>query len=183
VRKSTVILLVLMLAGFGGMLLAAQGVLQPMAKDAELARELTALLGSRGDIAEGTHVRAVRAAGGERRLAKEGTGLLVDLSPSRAVMETRRALEASALRIAREALMRHAAQNLKWVEVVFFVEGREDGERLRTLVAVGPGGALLGPQPALPERYPPPSAVPSAPAPSEPAPAAPAVPVVPAVPR
>jgi hypothetical protein len=159
-RRSTVIVMIILVVGFGGLLLAAQGMLKPLAKDAELAKELTSMLQGRGDLAEGTRVRAVRVAGGEKRLAPSGTGLLLDLTPSARVREQPKGLSALATRIAREALQRHTATNLRWVEVTFFVEGTEG---VRTLVAVGPEGNLLPPAPPLPEPSRRPAPAPPAP--------------------
>jgi hypothetical protein len=154
-RKSTLLIMSIMLLAFGGMLVAANGVLGPMAKDAQVAHEVTKILEERGDLAEGAHVRAIRRPAGPKRLAKEGTGLVLQLPPSETVLHKKGELNALAMRAAREALLRHPARNLKWVEVMVLLPGeKEDAEpHLRTLVAIGPGERLLKPDPPLPEVW------------------------------
>lgn len=142
-RKPTALVLVILLAGLGMLLATAHQALGPLAQDAETAREMTALLSQRGDIVEGSKVRALRVPGSPRRLAHDGVGLLVQVDPAPAVVVRPGALGRLALRLAEDGLERYPLHLLHWVEVVFHVDGAE----VRTLVRRGPDGTLTGPDP------------------------------------
>ncbi|MHC5011655.1 MAG: hypothetical protein ACYTG6_12035 [Planctomycetota bacterium] len=166
-RRSSILIMAIMVIGFGALLFAAQGMLRPLAKDADVAKAVTSLLEERGDLAPGSRVLATRVSASERRLAEQGVGLLLELHPSTEVLQRKEGLRSLATRAAREALLRHPAPNLKWVEVAFLVgkgTAPDGGDRLRTLVALSPEGSLLPPEPALPETLGPPPAPPAAPA-------------------
>lgn len=152
-RRSTVITLAIMLFAFGAMFAAAGSALRPLARDAEVSKTLTRYLRERGDIEKDSRVRLNRLPGSEKRLAREGLGLVVHLVPSKAVCERPGALRTLVLRVGREALSRYYGAPLRWIEVDLEVPGPEGSVReLRALMDRPEGGDLGEPKPALPAR-------------------------------
>ncbi len=130
-RKSTAIIMGILAAGFGGILVAANSALGPLARDAENARALTRLLAARGDIAPDSRVRLLRTVGAPKRLAADGAGLVVRLAPSEAVLLRPGALDHLAFRVAEEGLGRYMDGRLDWVEITFETTGTEQRVLLR----------------------------------------------------
>ena len=153
VRRSSVVILIILMVAFGGIMAAGGTALRPLAQDADASKVLTRQLLARGDIPEGTKVRLSRLPGSEKRLAPEGRGVVVQLTPSSQVLERRGGLRMLALRAATEALGRFPGQPLDWVEIDFAIL-RADGttESLRTLLDAGSGEGVGDPQPKLPAK-------------------------------
>ena len=116
-RRSSVVILSIMLVAFGGIMAAGGSALKPLAQDAGSAKVLTRHLQARGDLAEGTEGHLSRLPGTERRLASEGCGLVVQLTPSAEVTRRRGGLRILVLRAAQEGLSRFPGGGLDWVEV------------------------------------------------------------------
>ena len=167
-RRSSVVILSIMLVAFGAMFAAAGSALGPLAEDAKASKLLTRLLEARGDLVAGTRVRLSRLPGSETRLAPDGRGLVVRLNPSPQVLERRGGLRLLALRVARESLSRFSGHRVDWIEVAFEIAGPRGGtETILTLLDAGDGTLTGDPTPPLPNRYPPkpkPEAGPAAPA-------------------
>src|SRR5688572_19532232 len=85
-RKSTWIMVGIMVAALCGMLLAANAMISPLKRDAELSSLLTRYFAQRGDLRPGTKLTALRARGSEKRLAKAGSGVVVELYPADQVL-------------------------------------------------------------------------------------------------
>jgi hypothetical protein len=157
-RKSTWIMIAILFATLCAMMFAANAMISPLKKDIELSGLLTRYFTDRRDLRSGTRVIALRAKGGtEKRLAKEGSGIVVEATPADAVLAEPEGLGNLARALARKALAETTSTVTQWVEVQFRV-GPSDGASpappdaapLRTLVAVDDVGALGSPTPPLP---------------------------------
>jgi hypothetical protein len=151
VRRSSVVILSIMLVTFGAIMAAGGTALKPLAQDADASKVLTRHLVARGDIEEGTKVRLSRLPASDNRLAQEGRGLVIQLTPSAQVTGRRGALRLLVLRVATEGLGRFPGRALDWVEVGLEIR-QPDGstQPLRTLLPVRDGEGLGKPQPPLP---------------------------------
>ena len=152
-RRSSVVILSIMMVAFGTIMAAGGSALKPLARDADASRVLTRHLEARGDIVAGTKVRLSRLPVTDRRLAKEGRGLVIQLTPSTQVTGRRGGLRLLVLRAAQEGLSRFPGHNLDWVEVSLEV-GQADGrpQTLRTLLDTSSGDGVGDPRPPLPAR-------------------------------
>lgn len=155
-RKSTAMVLTIMMVAFGAMFAAAGSALKPLAADADVSKELTRFLHHRGDLATETRVRAFRLPASEERLADEGRGLVIRIVPNEAVRTRRNGLRMLAQRVAQEGLALYPNAKLSWVEVVFRLSEEAadtDEGTLRTLLPVGPEGRIGKPEPQLPMTH------------------------------
>ena len=152
-RRSSVVILSIMLIAFGAIMAAGGTALKPLAQDAEASKVLTRQLEARGDIVKGTRVRLSRLPANEHRLAEEGLGVVIQLTPSDEVKGRKGGLRLLALRAAQEAIARFPGRKLGWVEVGFEI-GQPDGttRRLRTLLDASSGEGVGDPNPKLPVR-------------------------------
>ena len=144
-RKSTVIMMAILLAAFGALLAAADATLKPLAEDAGISKELTRDLENQERIEPGTKVTVLRVGPSPRRLAEEGRGLLVQLQPRRGrTSRMKGGLSRLASVVAEQAKGAFPAATVRWIEVVF-----ELGEERRaTLLRVDEGGRLGRPFPS-----------------------------------
>lgn len=152
-RRSSVVILSIMMVAFGAIMAAGGSALKPLAQDADASKGLTRHLEARGDIEEGTKVRLSRLPATEKRLAQEGRGLVIQLIPSAQVTQRKGGLRLLVLRAAQEALSRFPGRDLDWVEVGLEIrqpDGRQ--QTLRTLLDTSSGGGVGAPQPPLPAR-------------------------------
>jgi hypothetical protein len=167
------IMMAILVVGFGSLFLAAGPMLKPLVKAANVGQDLTHLFTQRGDIAEGTRVLSGPARGGTGdRLAAEGRGMVLELTPSDAVRARPEGLRALARSAARGAFEAYEQDRLDWVELRLLV-GATREEALRTLVKPDPDGRGVGePTPPLPLTHPPRTGpdAPGAPPPGEPTP-------------
>lgn len=152
-RRSSIVILCIMMVAFGGIMAAGGSALRPLARDAEASKVLTRQFQARGDLEVGTKVRLSRLPANENRLAQEGRGVVIQLTPSAQVTGRKGGLRILTLRLAREALARFPGQPLDWVEVGLDVR-QPDGtpKRLKTLLDAGPEEGLGEPRPPLPTR-------------------------------
>ena len=150
-RRSSVVILSIMLVTFGAIMAAGGTALKPLAQDADASKVLTRQLQARGDIEDGTKVRLSRLPASAHRLAQEGRGLVIQLTPSAQVTGRRGALRLLVLRAAQEGLGRFPGQALDWVEVGLEIR-QQDGsfQPLRTLLPVRDGQGVGDPEPPLP---------------------------------
>ena len=152
-RRSSVVILSIMLVAFGSIMAVGGSALKPLAQDADASKVLTRHLQARGDIEEGTKVRLSRLPATEKRLAKEGRGLVIQLTPSVEVTQRRGGLRLLVLRAAQEGLSRFPGRGLDWIEVGLEIrqpDGRQ--QTLRTLLDASSGESVGDPQPPLPTR-------------------------------
>jgi hypothetical protein len=155
VRKSSAIMMAIVLLGIGGMLLAANTALRPLAQDAEVAQVLTRWLKSRGDLAPDSRVKARRVRASDKRLATKGKGILLELRPSADVLKREGGLRGLARTVGRAAVREMGTVRLDWIELVLRTGPGEDGASLVTLVPVEEGGEVGEPVPPLPASAPP----------------------------
>ena len=156
-RRSSVIILSIMLVAFGAMFAAAGSALRPLAQDAEASKVLTRHMLARGDVEAGTRVRLSRLPGSEKRLANEGRGLVIQLVPAARVRARRGGLRLLALRVAREGLSRFPGKRVDWIEVDLEVPRPGGGapQQLKTLMDTADGSSVGEPAPPLPVVFPP----------------------------
>src|SRR5262245_60112812 len=100
-RKSTVIILILLLVAGAGTLLLADLAFSPFKEDVKIAGRLTRQFGDRGDLAEKSVVKLRRIA---RQEGREGQGLNVEVTPSPAVQARPGGLRALARGLVRQAV-------------------------------------------------------------------------------
>ena len=156
-RKSTLIIMAILVVAFGSMMFAANLMIEPYARDAQLATELTRLLESRDELAKDGKVRLLTLkGGGEGRMAADGRGLVISLEPSEEVRTRRGGVRALANFLAVKALDAYTGgrQRLGWVEVTFRTSQGEKGDDLRTLQRLDDEGRLLPGKPQLPVVWP-----------------------------
>lgn len=165
-RKSTLIMLGIMLVACLGMLLLANVYLSPLQEDIEAARELTLWLADRGDIAPGSKVRL-------RRIPKDaqqpGLGLLLEITPAPEVLGRPRALTGLVRRAADQALGAYpidGAGSVRWLRATVTLP---DGTLRSCELLRSPEHGLGDPVPALPEVWLPPTPPPGPDAPAAPA--------------
>ena len=152
-RRSSVVILSIMMVAFGAIMAAGGSALRPLAQDADASKVLTRHLLARGDIQVGTKVRLSRLPAAENRLAEEGRGIVIQLTPSDPVTRRRGGLRLLVIRVADEAVSRFPGKPQDWVEVALEVRhpnGRL--ETLRTLLDASSGEGVGAPEPPLPPR-------------------------------
>jgi hypothetical protein len=154
VRKSSVVMMAIVLLALGSMLVAGNSVLAPLAQDAERGKELTRYFGYRGDLVPETRVRFLRVRGSENRLAAEGRGLLVEMTPATAVRSRPGGLDSLTRMAARMAVEQSPGYRPHWVEVVMVGVPGPKGADTHTLVRLSPDGLPGDPVPALPATAP-----------------------------
>jgi hypothetical protein len=153
-RKSTSIMMAIVLIAFGSMMVAANVALKPYQRYAKIGSELTLALGNLGMIREDTKVFVLCRTADEKRLAEDGFGMLVELAPSESAMGRAGRMERVALRACREAVRLYRQKRdraLDWIEVKLLLS--EDTTH-RSLIAVEKSGRLARPQPAIPATFP-----------------------------
>ncbi len=154
-RKSTAVSMAILLIALIGMMVAADMALKPMQQVVKVGKDLTAALGARADIRDGSKVVTVARMPTKKNLAREGWGLVVALEPSKAVTRRTGRLTKLAYRAASEGRRLYvragAVKPLNWVEVQMTLA---EGVEKRTLLRLDERGRLAPPQPALPARFP-----------------------------
>jgi hypothetical protein len=168
-RKSTVIILVILLVAGIGMLFILDVATEMTRETLQAQQRLTRLFGDRGDIVHGSHVR-LRWENQEQ--GRTGQGLKVEVTPAKAVLERSGGLRGLVRALAREApaTFGRVGESLRWMRILVFFP---DGERLETWLERDLEDAFGDPNPPLPETWPEtkkPPAPPPTPAPG-PAPA------------
>jgi hypothetical protein len=171
-RKSTWTMIAILFVALCGMMFAANAMISPLKKDIELSGLLTRYFQGRGDLRPGTKVMALRAkGGGEKRLAKEGSGIVVELTPADSVLAEEGGLGNLARAVARKAYAETPNATAKWIEVQYRLggpDGPPDAAPLRALVPIDDMGAFGSPTPPFPATVPVPGGrgpgVPAAPA-------------------
>jgi len=157
VRKSTGAIVTIILLALVGMMFAASIALKPYQRAARIGKELTNILSMRGELREGTKLFVLVRPANEKGLAREGTGMLIELAPAESVQRRKGRLASLAARAAREAglLYREGRGTpLQWFEIRMDLGG---GVVERTLMAVGPEGQLGAQRPSLPLSHMPPT--------------------------
>ena len=149
-RKSYIFSMAIVLIALVGMMIAADMALKPMKAALAIGSDLTTMLEARGDIAPESKVLVIPRAAGEKDLATEGFGIVIELTPSDAVRSRNGRLEKLARRSIREASRlyeRARGRSPAWYEIRFM-----DGERIghRVLFPIGPSGEIGSPAPAIP---------------------------------
>jgi len=102
-RKTVAVTMAIVVMSLVGMMFAANMALKPYQQYARIGRELTTILEMRRDIREGTTVFTLAKVATDKRLADDGWGMLIELSPSDKVKTKPGSMEKLAYRVAREA--------------------------------------------------------------------------------
>ena len=163
-RKSTVVILVMLLVAGAGTLFLADAYLGPAKEDVGVGQRITRLFGDRGDLAPGSVVKVRRVARAEGR---EVPGLNVEITPSPAVQSRAGALRSLARAVAREASEAYGlgGPGLRWFRVRVFLTG---DERRETLLWRDTDDQVGEPDPPLPSVWPPAGGPPGAGSPAVP---------------
>ena len=152
-RKSTGVIMTIILVAMVGMMFAANVAMKPYQRYARIGKEVKNILLMRGELEKSSKVFILGKVAGEKNLAEGGFGLLIELTPAEAVRTQPGRLRRLAVRAAREASLLYSegrGNRLEWVEVKLEF-GPEQSER--TLMLVGPEGQLGAQIPALPEKH------------------------------
>lgn len=148
-RKSTVMMMAILMLCFGTLLVAAGVLSKPLKQDAQLSKELTKLLLYQEVIEPGTKVDIFRRpAAKNRTLAQEGRGVVVRLSPAAKIRKRGgvRVILARIVSQLRDGL--HGAK-LDWIEFRLDFEETPDDKPFRTLLTRTAGGGFTSPKPAV----------------------------------
>jgi len=151
VKRSTLAIVAILILAFGGMMLAANWTMKTFEGDLRQSREMTDLLEHRSLIEPGSRVLVLsRKGGGEKRLASDGEGVYVELTPAAVVRERKGGLAELATFVSRELLEAARERRVDWLE--FRLLGARDGrnDELRTLVRMDEHGLPRPPDPPLP---------------------------------
>jgi hypothetical protein len=151
-RKSTLIVLFLLLGVCVFVLFMADTLVGPIKEDLETAKRVSQALESRGDLASGTKIKI-------RRLKPEptrpGPGLLVELTPSVEILARPGGLRGLVRAVATEwdqTQPQGAAERIRWFEFRLLVEGAPS---LDTWVTLAADNQVEDPVPPLPDTWPP----------------------------
>ena len=153
-RKTVAVTMAIVVMSLVGMMFAANVALKPYQQYARIGRELTTILEMRRDIREGTTVFTLAKVATDKRLADDGWGMLIELTPSDRVKTKPGSMEKLAYRVAREAadLYRQSrGKPLEWFEIKMDL-GADVYER--TLIRISRDGRLGRPEPRLSVKYP-----------------------------
>ena len=149
-RKSTVMIMAMLMVCFGTLLVAASVLSKPMKQDAQLAKELTRLLTYQEAIESGTQVSVFRRpAAKDKTLADEGRGVVVRLRPSVAIKGRRGGLRAVLARIVSQVRDSYSGSRLDWIEFQLESPETPTAEPFRTLVKRASDGEFGPPRPAV----------------------------------
>ena len=170
IRKSTMIILLLLLMAGAGTLFMADVVLGPRKEDVAAGKRLTSLFGERGELAPGTAVRLLRVADDK---VHQGPGLHVEVTPAEAVLARPDGVRELALAVAREVPAAYAVGVAPphWYRVRVFFPG---GATQDAWMVRDPEGDAGEPEPPFPATWPPPAGGTGAKPPAPPAPPGPA---------
>ena len=136
-RKSTVMIMAILMLCFGTLLIAASVLAKPMKQDALLGKELTRLLAYREVIEEGSTVSVVRRpAQKDKTLAAEGRGVIVELTPARKISKRRGGVSAVLSQVVSQVRDTYADTRLDWIEFHLLPAdpGKKGAKPVRTLV-------------------------------------------------
>lgn len=153
-RKTVAISMAIVVLSLVGMMFAANMALKPFQQYARIGTDLTNILEMRNDIEKGTDVFTLAKVATEKRLAEDGWGMLIELTPSDRVKAKSGSMEKLAYRAAREAAELYgsrAGKPLEWFEIEMKLAR---SVTKRTLIRVGEDGRLGKPEPKLPGKYP-----------------------------
>ena len=153
-RKSTSIVMAIIVLGFGGMMVAANVALKPLQRYARLGREATDVLSQLQMIEPDSKVFVLGQAGGKKRLASDGWGLLIEVEPSRAVRTRKGRLERLAFKsIAEVSALYHRqkGKDIDWFEVKLLLP---DGTAHRSLIRLDAARRVGRPEPPIPAVLP-----------------------------
>lgn len=159
-RKSSLVLMGLLVLLFAGLLLASGWMHGTYEEDLARSADLTRLLAGQGLLREGTRVLVLRrSGGGERRLAPDGQGLLIEFAPAPDLLERAGGLPGLIERTCREAqALLPPGTPVDWFELAVQLETDARAPRWRTLVRRDAYGTLAPPDPAPPPPPRPPAA-------------------------
>jgi hypothetical protein len=153
-RKSTLIMMGIMLAACFGMLFLANAYLSPFKEDIEAARTLTQYLEDRGDIVPGSKAKLRRVTNDPQR---KGLGLLLEVQPSAELLKRPRGLTTLVRRSVEQAVANYpleGAGSVAWLRATLtFPDGVVRSCEVLRLEAGGYGE----PTPRLPDVWPPPA--------------------------
>jgi hypothetical protein len=170
-RKATLAVAVILLLSMLGMMFAANTLLGSVQRDVDLGKNLTRYFDSRGALAPGTKVTALHSGPTPRRLATEGNGLVLEVTPSDDVRKGRTGLADLVGLLVRTALDEGGPNRVSWVEVAIHLDPDKDAAPFRTLIPVASAGEIGDPTPPLPAAPPGKAPLPNAPASTPRAPA------------
>ena len=149
-RKSTVMIMAILMLCFGTLLVAASVLSKPMKQDAMMGKELTKLLTYQEVIEKGTKVSVVRRpASKHKTLATEGRGVVVRLSPAKAVRKKNGGVNAILRRIVSQISDGYAGSRVDWIEFHLSLDDRPQAKPVRTLVRRSASGGFLPPNPKV----------------------------------
>lgn len=152
-RKSTLIMMGIMLAACFAMLFLANAYLSPLKEDIEAARQLTRYMEDRGDIAPGSQVKVRRVTNDPQH---KGLGLLLEVRPASGVLARSRGLSALVRRCVEQAVASYPLEgsgSVAWLRATLtFPDGVVRSCEMERL----PGGGYGEPVPRLPDVWPPP---------------------------
>jgi hypothetical protein len=153
-RKSTGIVMGIIVIAFGGMMVAADFALKPLKQYAAMGGELTNILRHLDMVEPQSKVYVLGRPGGSDHLAKDGFGMLIELTPGKRVRETKGRIGRVVYRAVEEARTLYArkkGRKLDWFEIKLVLPG---DKVLRSLLEMDDAGRMGRPEPALPERVP-----------------------------
>jgi hypothetical protein len=150
-RKSTIVILVLLLVAGAGSLLVADLALSPFKEELDVASRLTRQFGERGDLVADSTVKLRRITQHEGR---EGQGLNLEVWPSVAVQTRSGGMRALARNLAREAIEAYGVtgSGIRWFRIRVFLPGDESRD---VLLWRDTDNQVGDPQPSLPSTWPP----------------------------
>lgn len=150
-RKSSAIVMGIIVVAFGGLMMAANVALKPLERYANIAAEVTSILANLELIEPRSKVFVLGVKGGEKRLAPSGFGLLVEFAPAASVRSTPGRLERVAYRAIEEVRGLHGrgtGPDAEWYEIKLLLPG---GGLHRSLVRTDEALRLARAEPAFPQ--------------------------------
>lgn len=158
-RKSSTMILLILLIAFGGMLFAADMfVLQPVRNDLAVVREIEGLLGPAGRdwivVSRETPTKLRTGPGGGDRLVQDNRiGVAVEVHPTQEALLARGRPGALVNLIAETIVAKAEGESpIQWIEVI--LRYGEGPALFKTLIERGPaGGAWLAPNPVVPASW------------------------------
>jgi hypothetical protein len=157
-RKSTLMVMLILVGAFAVLMYLANSSLGMYRPDIEAAQQLTSRSEERGDLADGSRVKLRRVDGSG---ARKGPGLNVEAKPSPDLLRRDGGLTALARALVVDALSAYpadVAESLRWFKLTFELP---EGATQVVHLDRPPDGSLLGPTPPLPRTWPPTGAPPT----------------------
>jgi hypothetical protein len=149
-RKSTVILLLIIVIAGVVMLIGLDIATERTQETFQAQQRLTRLFADRGDVVQGSQVRLLWE---NKEPGRAGQGLKVEVTPSQAILTHRGGLRALTRVLTREApaAFGRVGDVLRWIRIRVFLP---EGAQLDTWFERDEEGTFSDPNPPLPELWP-----------------------------